>query len=256
MRYTEPLLPAWAIVVCLAAGVLVSLEVGYRLSRRAGAPAVAEALSASVVGLSTLLLAFTYSLSQARFDERRLLVVKEANAIGTLYLRAGFLPAQGRDDLRGLLRQYLAVHIESAEASGDAERLEQVFQENGRLQERLWEVLQSQVDTMNPSVLLLTATALNAVIDVSAERVAEWQTRIPAVVLVLLIAAILINGLLVGYRPATSRRSPLHWGMYTVLMVMVMGTLLDMNRPTTGFIRTSVQPLVDLQDSLGPGQSP
>jgi uncharacterized membrane protein YraQ (UPF0718 family) len=255
VRDTGPLLPEWAVIAGLVAAVLVSLEVGYRLSRQAGAPSVTEALSMTAIGLSTLLLAFTYSLSQARFDERRLLVVKEANAIGTLYLRAGFLPAPGRDDMRRTLRRYLDVHVESATA-GDAGRMEALIQENGRLQERLWEILQAQVDTLNPAVLLLTTDSLNAVIDVSAERVAEWKTRIPAAVLLLLIVAILINGLLVGYRPSANRRSLIHWGMYTVLMVMVMGILLDMNRPSTGFIRTSVQPLIELQESLAPGQSP
>src|SRR5881394_263672 len=43
------------------------------------------------LGLLALLLAFTYSLSLSRYEQRRSLVTQEANAIGTAYLRAQLL---------------------------------------------------------------------------------------------------------------------------------------------------------------------
>src|SRR5262245_8635230 len=45
----------------------------------------------AVLGLLALLLGFTFSLAADRFDTRRILVLEEANAIGTTYLRAQLL---------------------------------------------------------------------------------------------------------------------------------------------------------------------
>ena len=46
---------------------------------------------AAVFGLIALILGFSFSFAAQRFEERRALVVSEADAIRTAYLRAGFL---------------------------------------------------------------------------------------------------------------------------------------------------------------------
>src|SRR6478735_9623096 len=48
-------------------------------------------LVGGILGLLALLLAFSFSMALDRYEERRHLVVKEANAIGTAYLRAQLL---------------------------------------------------------------------------------------------------------------------------------------------------------------------
>jgi hypothetical protein len=54
-----------------------------------------------------LLIAFTFSGAASRFDTRRQLVVEEANAIGTAYLRLDLLPASAQSALRESFRRYL-----------------------------------------------------------------------------------------------------------------------------------------------------
>ena len=48
---------------------------------------------AATLALLAFILAFTFGLAGSWFDVRRRLVVDEANAIGTTYLRAGMLPS-------------------------------------------------------------------------------------------------------------------------------------------------------------------
>src|SRR3981081_3181691 len=50
-------------------------------------------IQGAVLGMLGLLLGFTFSMAVSRYEARRELVVQEANAIGTTYLRAAFLPA-------------------------------------------------------------------------------------------------------------------------------------------------------------------
>jgi hypothetical protein len=80
----------------LFVGMLILLEVGRRagVRRQLRDPSGtgAGALEAAVFGLLALLIAFTFSGAASRFDARRHLVVEEANAIGTAYLRVDLLP--------------------------------------------------------------------------------------------------------------------------------------------------------------------
>ena len=85
-----------SLAVAMVLAFLALTELGYRIGRRrtAGDPSLAThigALQAAVLGLLALLLGFTIALSVARFDSRKALLVEEANAIETTYLRAQIL---------------------------------------------------------------------------------------------------------------------------------------------------------------------
>jgi hypothetical protein len=68
----------------------------------------------ATLGLLAFILAFTFGLAAARFDTRRQLLLDEANAIGTTYLRAGMLPERGQQ-VRDLLRHYVAARLEAVQ---------------------------------------------------------------------------------------------------------------------------------------------
>ena len=67
------------------------------------------AIVGAILGLLAFMLAFTFSLAASRFEARRQGVLDEANAIGTTYLRARFLPQPQRDEAARLLREYVDV---------------------------------------------------------------------------------------------------------------------------------------------------
>src|SRR5262245_27162915 len=103
-------LPIWCVFLASAAAVLLAIEGGFRLGRYRrrrseleDKPPVGEMVAATLA-LFAFLLAFTFSLAASRFEVRRGLVIDEANAIGTTFLRAGLLPEPHRDDVRALLR--------------------------------------------------------------------------------------------------------------------------------------------------------
>ena len=63
-------------------------------------------LVGSMSGLLALLMAFSFSMALDRYEERRHLVIQEANAIGTAYLRSQLLDEPHRARLSGLLVDY------------------------------------------------------------------------------------------------------------------------------------------------------
>src|ERR1700752_2385344 len=111
MKVTGPIdaLPLWALFIAILIIVLLSVECGYRLGkfRRSRTEQEKEApvgtMVGATLGLLAFILAFTFGLAAARFDTRRQVLLDEANAIGTTYLRAGMLPDRGQQ-MRALLR--------------------------------------------------------------------------------------------------------------------------------------------------------
>lgn len=138
------------IALALFALLLLTIEVGYRmgdkvppgLSDNAKSPALA--ISGAILGLLALLLGFTFSMSLNRFEHRKQLVVEEANAIGTAYLRSGLLPEPDRSTVAGLLRSYAGARLDfynlrenPAQFKSVIDRTEKLQESSGRRQ-RMW----------------------------------------------------------------------------------------------------------------------
>jgi hypothetical protein len=94
-------MPLWTLYILSVLIALLSIEVGWRLGdyRRTAGEDKKAPISAAIgatLGLLAFLLAFTFGMSRSRFDNRKQVVLDEANAIGTTYLRADFLPEASR----------------------------------------------------------------------------------------------------------------------------------------------------------------
>lgn len=92
----SPAVLVTVISVGLFVVMLVCLELGYRIGSRDAADGSAHdglgAMEAAIFGLFGLLLGFAFAGAMSRLDDRRHLIVREANAIGTAYLRLDVLP--------------------------------------------------------------------------------------------------------------------------------------------------------------------
>src|SRR5262245_43442707 len=128
MENNAPLdaLPLWGLFVAILVVVLLSVECGYRLGkdRRSRHEQEKEAPLGTIVGatlgLLAFILAFTFGLAANRFDTRRQVLLNEANAIGTTYLRAGMRPESG-EQIRGLLRDYVRARLDAVRSGNVAE---------------------------------------------------------------------------------------------------------------------------------------
>ena len=78
------------------------------------------------------LLAITMGMASERFDARRVLVLAETNAIGTAYLRAGYLDEPASTEMWELIVEYVPQRIatsDEAEVLAKIERSEQLLEE-------------------------------------------------------------------------------------------------------------------------------
>lgn len=132
----------------------------------------------SVLGLLALLVGFTFSLALDRFETRRVLVLEEANAIGTAYLRTQLLDEPHRARISRLLVEYTDNRLEIAKLpDADARRL---VARNDGLANQLWIATVAAWPTirgMDFSTSYLDS--MNAVIDLNESRKISRQAKVP-----------------------------------------------------------------------------
>src|SRR5689334_21544561 len=100
--------PIWVTAVLIAALLLGACELGYRLARWKGDYEKSDEghVLSAMLALLGLLVGFSFSIAVNRHEQRRILVVDEANAIDTEYLRTQMLPEPYRSRLADMLHRY------------------------------------------------------------------------------------------------------------------------------------------------------
>lgn len=255
MQGTEPLdvLPLWVLLIGIMCVVLLSVEGGYRVGQARARRAhemetpVGE-MVASTLGLLAFILGFTFGLAASRFDAKRQLLVDEANAIGTTYLRAEMLPER-RDEIRTLLRDYVDIRIDAI----TPDKLAQGVRRSEDIQNRLW-ALTVPIAVQHPDSVIvgLFVQTLNDVIDLHTKRLnAAVRNRIPFAIWAALYGISVFSFAAMGYHSGltgTSRSLVIIVVAFTFSVVIVL--IADLDRSQEGVLRVSPQALIDLRQSM------
>jgi hypothetical protein len=248
-------LPVWSLLIITVVIVILSIEIGFWLGKvimrrpEHEQPASLGTIISAVLALLAFMLAFTFGMAASRFETRRLMVLDEANAIGTTWLRAGMLPEPYGSQARKLLREYTDVRIQGT-LSGN---IKEAVAHSEALQNQLW----SQADAaakINPNSIItgLFVQSLNEVIDLHAKRVdAATRARIPTIVWAVLFFITFMSMLGMGYQFGLSGKRSLAEVLVLVLVYSaVMWLIVDLDRPREGLLTVSQQALVDVRNSM------
>jgi hypothetical protein len=241
-------------------GTLLLLETGRRLGlRQIAQEGAAEragfgVIEGAVFALLGLLIAFTFSGAAARFDTRRQLVVEEANAIGTAYLRLDLLPAATQPTLRESFRQYLSARLETYLKLPDIVAARQESARAVSLQGQVWSQALAACQEAPQSATMLLLPALNQMIDITTTRSVATQIHPPAIVFIMLCVLVLASSLLAGYGMAGGRPTScwIHMLAFATIMAVTVYVILDLEYPRLGLIRVDAvdQTLVNLLESM------
>jgi hypothetical protein len=261
-------IPVSVLFFSTVAFVLIALEMGYRAGRHFHARRADEletpvsAISGAVLGLVAFMLAFTFSIAAERLDTRRALVRDEANAIGTAYLRADFIPEPDRTEAKRLFADYVGLLLLTSQtATQDDEgnrRVVQTLAEAQRIQGRLWHIATEHAKRdLNSDVAALYIESLNELINLHHQRVAvALQTRIPVMIWAVLYAISLLGMAAMGYQVgiAGSRRSVASL-VLALSFALVISLIVFLDNPRRGYVKVSQQPLVDVQRRISESHS-
>lgn len=246
---------ALALFIGLFAGILASLEAGYRIgcNKSNKTPEHAfegnGAMEAAIFSLLGLLLAFSFSGATARFDARRQLIVQEANTIGTAYQRLDLLPAADQPALRQLFREYLDARLQGFQKILDRPAADQEFTRAAQIEQQIWsQAIAAGRTDPSQNVARLLLPSLNQMTDVASQRAVALETYMPELIFWLLVCVTLMSGVLAGYAMARrARRSWLHMVLFSAIISVTISVMFDFNYPRYGLIRVDAADNVLLQ---------
>lgn len=244
----------------LFVGILLLLALGRRIGTRnlkeegEVSSKGLGALEGAIFALLGLVLAFTFSGALARFDSRRQLVVEEANAIGTAWLRIDLLPEPARGPMRDLFRSYLDLRIETYLKVPDMAAVEAELSRTADLQEEIWkQAAPAAQESGSPAAPMLLLPALNAMFDITTTRTEAARIHPPSVVFVLLGVLALACALFAGFDMAIRRRlNPLHSLAFALVLSVTVYVIVDLEYPRIGLIQVtdSDEVLRELRESM------
>ncbi len=250
-----PIVGAFVLIAIL---LLLVFEIGFRIGRwyQIRTPDETEKgpndmFVGSLLALLAFLLAVTMGMAADRFDARRGLVVAEANAIDTTYLRAGYLPEADTNATRALLREYAPLRVNV----DDPVQLLANFKRSEEIHAQLWAIAERLGREQSSDVLAAYIESLNEMINLHTTRMtALVYGRVPETVILLLIGGAALSLGMVGYSAGlTGRRSPLTAIVLVIALSAVLVLVLDLDRPRNGFLQVSQQPIIDVSTKIGTG---
>lgn len=204
-----------------------------------------------LMGLLGVMLAFSFSISSGRFEERRQLIIQEAMSIGTTYFRAGLLSDTLKHNLRELLERYVDTRIHFYTAGNSSDDMSAFQNKSEYLQVTLWErtaVIGKKNPTFNTTIVIL---ALNTMIDVSGNISSSFQNHVPKFILLLLIFVAVCTVGTVGYCHGLSSDKSIAFIIILNLSICAILLLIkDMDTPTSGLLKIDISSLLELKKEI------
>lgn len=229
--------------------MLVLLEAGRRFRIRHKAPQESIAIESAIFALFGLLLAFTFSGAVARYDTHRELLVEEANAIGTAYLRLDLLPPAAQPALRQLFRDYTTSRLHLYDSVST-----EISPASEHLQHEIWQqsVAATAAPGANVDATKLLLPSLNAMIDITGTRQNAFNMHPPSIVFLLLFAFSGGAAFLAGYSMTVLKRSWFHMFALTLAVTLTVYATLEIEYPRQGLIRLTDtdKTLIALRNSM------
>jgi hypothetical protein len=177
-----------------------------------------NALQAGLLTLSAFVLGLSFSQASARFDARRAIVIAEANAIGTAWLRADQLDLADSKRFRRTLTDATAAGLAVYQSPYDATLIEQSTAQTKRDENQLWSIASSALHARGTIGLSLLLQSVNNLIDILAQQRQALASHVPTAIVVLTLCLVTLGALSLGVRFALDgTRPPLCSASFTLL---------------------------------------
>jgi len=233
----------------LIAGVVAAHEIGFglgSLTRSVDEPFDRQVslVRASTAALVAFLIGFAFSRAASRFINRQDIIVQEANALGTAYLRADTIAEPQRGELKAALKEYTADRVTLLSRAG-RDQIEPLLAKVNGLHERMWK---SAINATQGNAPLMTVvlSPLNEVIDLHSTHLAMARRHLPIPIMaVLLVTAAITVGMIGFGNGRVGRRFPLLDAVYGAALAAALWMTIDLDYPSIGLIRVSNVPVVE-----------
>jgi hypothetical protein len=244
---TGPVKPETLVLIVIAAvflAVVAAQLAGHWVGRRQRARTRdgvegSSSIEASLFALLGLLVGFTFSGAETRLEHRRELLVQEANAVGTAYLRIDVLPAGAQRMLRDELRRYVDARLAYYERLLDPDGATTELRRSQQLQRQIWQdTMMALEESETDTAALVVLPALNDMFDITTAREAALRTHLPTTIFAMLVALALACAFVAGRSMSKSRLpNRLLVIMFAAVLALTGYTILNLEFPRIGFVR-------------------
>jgi hypothetical protein len=233
----------------LIAGVVAAHEIGFRLGTLSRSTdetfdRQVALVRGSTAALVAFLIGFAFSGAASRFIDRLDIIVKEANALGTAYLRADTLVEPQREELRAALKEYTADRVTLLSREG-RNQIEPLLAKVGGLHQRMWRPAVKATQD-NPPLMLIVLPAINEVIDLHSIHLAMARRHLPIPIMAVLLGSAAIGVGLIGFgNGRVGRRFSTLDSVYGAVLAVALWMTIDLDNPGIGIITVNNLPLVE-----------
>lgn len=252
------LIPEWAFFLLSCVIATISVEIGFWLGKKHNRLAVKAndssigVIVGSILALLAFLLAFTFNMAATRYENRRQVLMTEANAIGTTYLRSHLLTSDQRSEIEKLLQKYISLRLEIAKTLKTKEDLIHYIKESELLQDLIWEKAIIEAH-QNPTIITgLFIQSLNDLIDIHSKRIlVGTQNNIPLPIWLGLFSIIIVGLSVTGYQSGlTGRRNSFITIGLVLAFAVVLTLIADLEHPNKGWLRTTQAPILRFEQMI------
>jgi hypothetical protein len=207
-------------------------------------------ISAAAFGILSLLMAFTFSVAMSKFETQRRLIAQEAAYINTALLRCDIYP----DSLRNLLRTDFKEYIEARIAyydELDSDKSKEERKKAELIAKRIWEKTVLQMQNSESAVRSAQMIpAVNNMMDIAITRDGEKISKVPMLVLWVLLIFMVIDGFVVGIEIFDKNKPLVVMFANAIVMSLTLNLIIELHQPRTGLINLDAveQKIVDLRE--------
>jgi hypothetical protein len=237
------------VAIGLIAGVVAAHEIGFwlgSLTRSADEPFDRQVglVRTSTAALVAFLIGFAFSGAASRFIDRQDMIVKEANALGTAYLRADTIADPQRGELKVALKEYTADRVTLLSREG-RDQIEPLLAKVSGLHERMWRaVINATKD--NAPLMAVVLPPINEVIDLHSTHLSMARRHMPIPIMTVLLGTAAIGVGMIGFgNGRVGRRFSVLDAVYGAVLAAALWMTIDLDYPGIGIIRVSNLPLVE-----------
>ena len=242
-------LPLWAVFALTLTLVMLAVEAGYLLGKKHEGRHVqtspVSTMVGATLGLLAFMLAFTFGMAGNRFEARKTLVIEDANAIRTAYLRADLVDKADTVRIHKLLREYADIRMNASLHPGD--QTPEALSRTEQIQDALWTIgVRISREQVNSNTVCLFLQSLNDVVDKHYKRMnIAFSNRIPATIWLVLYSILFFSMAAIGYYSGiTLSRSRLIAVVLALAFSSIFLLIEDLDRPHQGFMQVSQEAMI------------
>lgn len=232
----------------LVVGVAAAHEIGFwlgSLTRSADEPFDRQVglVRTSTAALVAFLVGFAFSGAASRFIDRLDIIVKEANALSTAYLRAATVAEPQRGELRAALKEYTADRVTLLSREG-RDQIELLLAKVSGLHERMWRAAINATQG-NAPLMAVVLPPINEIIDLHSIHLAMARRHLPLPIMAVLLGTAISIGMIGFGNGRIGRRFSGLDAVYGAVLVAALWVTIDLGYPGFGIIKVSNKPVVE-----------